>query len=136
MLQKRNVMDVKCSSAGLEVDTPQSPPEHARAAARGFGVSLDNHRARSLDVEMIESHSVIIVMEGTHLTTLRRRFPHYSAKFFLLPLFENPCTRPRQPFLKYNIPDPYGGDAEEFLVCYRRIERSIAGLLEELYGRR
>lgn len=134
LLRERNVTKVKCFSAGLEVDTPGSPPEQARVAALSFGVSLDGHKARPLEVEMLGSHSVIIVMEGRHLRTMRRRFPHSKEKFFLLPLFENPCTRPREPFLRYNIQDPYGGDTEEFLACYRRIERSIAGMLNELFA--
>jgi len=35
-------------------------------------------------------------------------------------------------FYRYNIEDPYGKDLDEFRKCFKRIERCVEGLFNEI----
>jgi protein-tyrosine-phosphatase len=71
-------------------------------------------------------------MEAWHIKDLNRRFPEHKDKLFLLALFENNKGHETSGFYRYNIEDPYGKDLHEFKKCFRRIERCIEGLFEQL----
>lgn len=118
--------DVRCDSAGIEVNQGNHPPDHAVAVAAERGISLSGLLPRELSAEMMDDFDMVVVMEGGQLTHLRERFEKHRAKLFLLPLFDKHSGS----FLRFNITDPYGKGVDDFRQCYTRIERCLQGLLE------
>ena len=119
-------------SAGLEVSQPSPPAEEAVLVAESFGIQLDGHRARRIEREMMESFGMIIAMETWQFQTLKKLFPDYQNKIFLLTLFDTDETLKGEGFSRYNIHDPYGQSVEEFHRCFHRVKSCVEGLLTQL----
>ena len=81
---------------------------------------------------MVKAADMVIGMETWHMQTLKKQFPEYKDKFFLLPLFEHNREVTKNEFYRYNIEDPYGRAIDEFQKCFTRIERCVEGLFKEI----
>ena len=135
MAEKRNITGTAFYSAGLEVSQSLPSPHEAVLTAKRFGISLHEHKSRSIDNGIVNLYDMIIAMDMTQFNYLRKSFPHSKYKIFLLPLFEKKIS-PKDTFLFYNILDPYGRSVEEFLACYQRIEGCLDGLLTEVVAQK
>jgi protein-tyrosine phosphatase len=113
------------TSAGLEVTEPEESPEEAVHAGRSLGIHLRDHRSVRISASMIEAADMVFAMEVWQLKELRRRFPAYRQRFFLLPLFGNPQARG---YGRYNIRDPYGKSKAEFSRCFQNIRECLHNL--------
>ena len=102
--------------------------------AMKFGVQINGHRSRPLTLEMVESFDMIIGMETWHFKALRRTYPKYRDKIFLLPLFDITGSEHVKGFSRYNIQDPYGRSLEEFYACFQRISQCIQTLMRHIEG--
>jgi protein-tyrosine phosphatase len=129
LFARRGHPEMDCRSAGFAASTGGASPEAALEAAAGFGVSLREHRPAALTREMVEEADVVIAMEGTHLSMLRRMYPHRRDRFFLLPLFAPVEGETQKAYLRYNIADPYGKSPQVFDQCYRRIQSAVVELV-------
>lgn len=112
-------------SAGLNAKpgTPAHP--WALAAARDFGISLDEHRSRAVTAELLQAADVIFVMDYENLVHLRSRYQLRDEKVFLLGQF----ARPRQ----LQIRDPYYGDQEETRRCYAILKQCVENVVETMF---
>ncbi|MBE9571533.1 MAG: hypothetical protein IMF11_12965 [Proteobacteria bacterium] len=81
---------------------------------------------------MVETFDMIIAMETWQFQTLKKAFPRYQDKVFLLPLFDTRGGTKLGGFARYNIQDPYGKSLTEFHACFQRIERCIKGMLKRI----
>jgi len=115
-------------SAGLIVNTARESPPNAIAAAKTFGIDLSSHRSIKINEDMVAAADMVFGMEAWHFRNLRKRFPQYKEKMFLLAPFENTATVRRNQFNIYNIQDPYGRDLKDFENCFERIEECLRGL--------
>jgi protein-tyrosine phosphatase len=127
---------INIDSAGLEAKEHERSPENAIIAASDYGINLENHKPKRIDRNMFEGPSMVIAMETWHFQALKKRFPDRKDKIFLLPLFENNEHRKMGGFYRYNIEDPYGKSIDEFKKCFRRIERCLEGLFDEIEKRK
>ena len=133
--EEKGIQNMVFDSAGLEVSRAMPPPQEAIVAAKRFGITLDGHRSKRISREMAESFDIVIAMEAWQLQALRRLFPQYSDRFFLLPLFDENGRNTWDFYSVYNIADPFGKDLIRFRACYERIENCLAGLFSQLDGR-
>jgi protein-tyrosine phosphatase len=131
MAKNNRSVDIKVTSAGLHVKDSVSP-ENAVAAAHSRGVDLDHHTPRQIDEDAVEKADMILAMEPKQLGMLRRRFPQYSGKLFLLSLFEERSPSQYGPWQRYHIEDPYGKPVADVVTCFTRIERCVTGLMNRL----
>jgi protein-tyrosine-phosphatase len=100
--------------------------------AKHFGVCLDDHTSRQVDYDLIESYDLIAAMEARQYNFLRKTFPEFREKIFLLSLFDlsnNPVFRG---YGVYNITDPFGKDENEYRECFHRIVSCIIGLSKNI----
>jgi protein-tyrosine phosphatase len=118
-------------SAGLEVSVSKPSPKEALLTAEKLGVDLGLHRSRQLDRGMMECYDNVLAMDGRQFRALRRNFPQYQQKIYLLPLFESHQVNEDNGYARYNIPDPFGGDIEDYKSCFVRIK----GCVEKLFDR-
>ena len=119
-------------SAGLEVSKRIEPPEAAIIAGDHFGLSLGEHLSQPIDQDMVNAADVVVAMESRHLRILNSRYPGYAGKFFLMPFFELTNTKQYRGYPRYNIEDPYGKNVEEFVKCFNRLDKCLAGLFAML----
>ena len=124
-----NLRGICSRSAGLDVRVSAHSPDLAVRVAKTLGVELEDHRSKPVTADMIENTDMIFTMEHRQAAFMRKTFPGHARKIFLLPLFDTNPPPAWDYALRYNIPDPYGKSEEDFLECFRMIERSIEGFM-------
>ena len=131
LLQDSNRARVRCASAGLAVSEQGGiVPALARNVAQRHGVSLDQHTTTPLDETLLASYDLVVVMETSQLSELKRRFPSYRDRFVLLALLVPESHRARSGFERFNILDPYGQPESAFVRCYGIIDVTLRQLLQ------
>jgi protein-tyrosine phosphatase len=124
---------IAVDSAGLDVKTALPSPPNAVEAAGNFGIDLRSHRSKRFTAEMFGEFDMIVAMETGQYQALLNRSPETSARLFLLPFFEDGKMRPGG-YERYNVADPYGKGIEEFIRCFQRIERCLAGMAKLIHA--
>ena len=106
----------KAISAGLS-PLPGAPiSENAAIALYDAGVESNEenpwreHRAEKVNAELMKKCDLIIGISGSHTLALISEFPEFSEKI---------CSMPK------DIPDPYGGDIDEYKKCLEKIKDGI-----------
>lgn len=105
-------------SAGLCAPDGAPASEGALFAMRRRGLSLDEHRARTVTRELLEGVDLAVCMGQSHLIALRARFPGLNTPIFA---FDDPP-----------VSDPFGGDAAAYERAARDIARQLPALLDAL----
>lgn len=100
-------------SAGVMASPGEAASEGAVIAGAELGADLVAHRSRPVNPELLAGATQVIAMTGGHLAALAARFPNVG------PL---PVTLAAEA----DIPDPIGGELDEYRDC----ARTIAGQLE------
>jgi protein-tyrosine-phosphatase len=113
-------------SAGLNAVAGRGAHPWAIAAARAFGISLENHRARFLTPALVEQATVIFTMDYQNQVQLLSRYPGTRHKAFLLGAYAGEGNRSAE------ISDPYHLDEEATLRCYQTLHRCIQNLRYDL----
>lgn len=119
LLGNKNATTV-CSS-GLHVKKSIAPPALAVEAAARFGIDLDRHRSKQIDLLQVEQADLVFAMEVWQWRMLRRQFPAHRHKMVLMALVNSGQPHYQYGFERSNISDPYGKDISEFIRCYQRI---------------
>jgi protein-tyrosine-phosphatase len=117
---------VHIHSAGTHGLDDQPAASFAIQAAAEMGVDISDHRARSLDPEMVSQADLILVMEPFHREIIARAVPPEELdRLRLLADFETP----RQ---SDTIDDPYNHSLKVYRACLNRIRDCLEGLLPYL----
>ncbi|MDQ6749553.1 MAG: hypothetical protein M3Z33_02175 [Actinomycetota bacterium] len=105
-------------SAGYFPESGRRAPALAVTVAGRLGVDLEDHRSRLLDDDFVELCDSIFVFDEDNYRTLVREHPAAKGRVhFLGALSEH------EPLF---VPDPFGGQAEDYELIYGRISRMIA----------
>lgn len=110
-------------SAGTDVRRSLLPPDYAISAANQHGIDLSGHRSKSLSVIEIRSTDCLVAMEPNHLDAVRSQQQAAGCQLTLLGLWHAPSL--------VRIDDPYGGQLDDFVICYDLISASVVGLLTQ-----
>ena len=94
----------------------------ALALLDAAGLDGRGHRARQLDVAMLEAAELVLVMERSHLHQLARIAPHASGKAFLLGKWQGGQA----------IPDPYLQPRRVFEEVHRMMCEGVQQWLPHL----
>ena len=117
--------DWKLSSAGFFADHPLPPVPEVLTLLHLRGLSTEGLSSKCLDKKIVQSATDIFAMTQMHLTSLKRQFPKAQAR--LLTEFSSiPSYRDQ------DIPDPIGGDREEFEETFRILADAIPRLIAAL----
>jgi protein-tyrosine phosphatase len=115
---------LKVESCGLDVDRSTPPPAQASEVSRELGIDLGSHRSKGLESCDLENSDLIIAMVYNQRDRLISMHPEYSSKTLLLRTFA-----PFPDNLVCNIHDPFGLDHNEFMRCFRLMQRCLEGLV-------
>jgi protein-tyrosine-phosphatase len=86
------------------------------AVMRNKGVDISDHRARSVNQEIIQSFDLILTMESGQKESLHMEFSKFSDRIYLLSEMVNQ---------KHDIDDPYGGVFSEYEQAADEIEEYL-----------
>lgn len=115
ILSDKNINDVECSSAGLFAMTGDDPAENAVKACERFGVDISSHRARRITAYILDETDKFVCMTKEHAASLSMYVP--SEKILVL---------------GEGVPDPYGGNLEEYIICANSIKKALEAQLDEI----
>jgi protein-tyrosine-phosphatase len=124
-VERRGLDGVEIRSAGISAFLEGEASEGARVAAEWSGLSLAGHATASLDPELVAWASLILTM-GPHHADSAEALGGYG-KVWMLTAFSDGGEGTRGP----GVPDPFGGDAQDYLECLHALE----GLVEAALGR-
>ena len=100
-------------------------PEHIHAsfnsekAMSEMGLDIKNHISKQLTIPEAEGADLILTMTKTHKATILSVCPDLKEKVFTLCEYAG---------IDGNVPDPYGGDIEEYRRCAKKIERAAEAI--------
>lgn len=107
-------------SAGVMAYPGEAASEGAVIAAAELGAELGDHRSRPVNPELLLHATHVVVMTGGHSAALGVRFPNVGPP--PVPLADGE-----------DIPDPIGGELDDYRACARAIaghlDRFITGWL-------
>lgn len=104
------------ASAGVMAYEGDPATPEAVVAASAIGADLSGHRSRPLNPEMLERATDVFAMTEMHLMVLLSRFGPVGPGPKLL------CEQD-------DLPDPIGGDSEEYRACARIIAWQLDRLI-------
>jgi L-threonylcarbamoyladenylate synthase len=107
-------------SAGVWAGAGDAASEGAVIAAAELGADLRSHRSRPINPELLADATHVVAMTGGHVAALAGRYPHVGPP--PVPLADG-----------FDLPDPIGGELDEYRACARAIathlDRFIHGWL-------
>ena len=89
--------NIEVRSAGMHALVGREIDPDSQQAAVQLGIPLAKHSARQFDFGIGREADLILVMDRGHLDEIRRKFPEFTGKSFLL----------RHHFETKDVPDPY-----------------------------
>lgn len=104
------------------------PDPRALAELRRRGIVMPAHRARRVQPEDFLRFDLLLGMTAHHVRALQRLAPAHSAKVDLL--MHHAQGQPAG-----DVPDPWSGDAQDFVRAFDLIETGVDGLLQHLTAR-
>jgi protein-tyrosine-phosphatase len=113
----------RVESAGTWAADGSPAATWSQAAAARRGLSLANHRARTVTAEMLESFDLILTMEFNHKEALRVEFPTLTRRIFLLSEMAGALSE---------VADPIGGSPQDYEVTARELERWLERGMEKI----
>jgi len=112
---------VEVTSAGTSAVPGAPMTAYARALLeRDYGLKV-RHSARRLDAELVSKAQVILTMTADHRRAVLALDPSAAGRVFLLQEYLGAAG---------DIPDPYGGDQDEYRSMVQGLDRAATGLVE------
>jgi protein-tyrosine-phosphatase len=126
LLRQSPINDIQVGSAGLIALPGNSASLNAVRVANENSISLEEHKARLLTPELIDSADLVLVMESHQGHEVIANHPPASEKILLLRYFARYGSRER------GISDPYGRNLEAYRFCFEDIKECVGALYEWL----
>ena len=110
---------ITVSSAGLNTFNGSPASQHSIDACREIGIDLTAHRSRRINPEIADNTDLFAVMTPAHAGFLRQ------------------CgvSSDKIVVLGNGVPDPFGGDLEQYRACRDSLMKAVESLLAELTAR-
>ena len=113
-------LDVRIESAGIFANDGEPASSGAVVAMKKYGIDLLGHHAQSINTELIEKSDLILTMTAAHKMVLAGAA---QDKVYTLCEYAG---------LGGDIPDPYGGDVEEYEECAKNLYNALEKVAEKL----
>jgi protein-tyrosine-phosphatase len=128
LLSPRALSKAVITSAGVAAVAGYPASEHAVTACAEQGYDISGHRSRPLTQFLVEECDLILAMEEHHRVAAVRLAPTHARRVHLLSRFA--AKDPQAPPL--GVPDPIGGDLEEYQSVFSRIEDYVTRALPRI----
>lgn len=111
-------------SAGVFAQDNQPASNNSQKAIESKALSLEQHRSQQLTQELINQAYMILGMTSAHIEQLEFQFNNLPDKIFPFRHWLNDEQT--------DIPDPFGGNLNEYQYCLESIEESIPSIAQFL----
>ncbi len=119
-IAEKNDLDVLIDSAGIFAPIGESAAQNAIAAMKKRNIDLSLHRTKPLTEELIDMADIILTMTQAHKMLISNMA---EDKVFTLMEYAGDDG---------DIPDPYGGDIEEYEETAEAISDALVDIAEKL----
>jgi len=123
-LRTLEIFDVEVSSAGIHAWAGAPASDGALLVALEHELDLSDHRARTLDKELLAMHELVLVMSPHHLERVEALGG--KGRAHLLSSYATRGASARA------IADPFGGDLDAYREAYADLEREVRAAMERL----
>lgn len=127
LVKQRNLQDKitvdSCGTGNWHVGKP--PHEETRRVAKKYNISMSGIQARQVASGDFESFDLLVAMDLSNLSDLKRLRGGAQANIICLREFDYDDR-------DLNVPDPYYGGPEGFEEVYQIVSRCCAELLDEI----
>jgi protein-tyrosine-phosphatase len=133
-LQKRGWAGVEVRSAGAAAVPGAEASQGSLGAARRHGLDLESHRSQPLTPDLVQWADLILTMSASHLGPVLLAGGGDRAAViteFAAGREVNPEAAERAG-VPDSVPDPFGGDEEEYERTYRSLEDLVERILDRL----
>lgn len=113
-------LDVRIESAGLFANDGEAASANSIDAMKDYGIDLSGHRAKNVNAELLEQVDLALTMTASHKMALKQ---YLGDKVYTLCEFAGENG---------DIPDPYGGDLEEYKICADKIYNALLKVAEKI----
>ena len=111
-------------SAGVFAQDNQPASNNSQKAIKSKLLSLENHRSQQLTQELIDQAYMILGMTSSHIQQLGFQYKRLPEKIFPFRYWLESS--------EIDIPDPFGGNLNEYQNCLESIEECIPSIAEYL----
>ena len=122
-LAERAAAPVRAESAGLYALLQSQASSEMRFVAGKMGFSLEEHRARALNRQMLEESDLVLCMTQSQAEQLGRICPEQQEKIWAIGRYAGG---------QGDVPDPFGGSLEVYQRCAEELERLCAAILKKI----
>ena len=125
--QETGFDSLEFSSRATYAGTARQPADlRTQAIARAAGLNLKDHRAQTLKAQDFYDYDLLIAHDERNVEEMLALCPPgFEDKIKLLLDFAPDTERP-------DVPDPYQGDHEDFILAWQLIKKGVEGLITEL----
>ena len=125
--QETGFDSLEFSSRATYAGTARQPADlRTQAIARAAGLNLKDHRAQTLKAQDFYDYDLLIAHDERNVEDMLALCPPgFEDKIRLLLDFAPETERP-------DVPDPYQGDHEDFILAWQLIKKGVEGLITEL----
>lgn len=115
--------EIEISSAGIWAVPGDEASPQAVEAMKECGINLAGHRARRIDVKLIEDADIILAMTESHKRNLLSICPYAKHKIFTLKEYVGG---------EGDIKDPFGGSVEVYKECAKELKEYIDKAIDKI----
>jgi protein-tyrosine phosphatase len=130
ILSPRALSLCEIGSAGTGALTGLPASEHSVTICLEEGIDISRHRSRSLTRQLVEESDLVLAMEEHHAETARRLAPDHGDRIHLLHRY----AANGNPAVRGGVPDPMGGDLEDYRMTFVEIHEQITAAFPRLEG--
>ena len=125
--QETGFDSLEFSSRATYAGTARQPADlRTQAIARAAGLNLKDHRAQTLKTQDFYDYDLLVAHDERNVEDmLALSPPGFEDKIKLLLDFAPETQRP-------DVPDPYQGDHEDFILAWQLIKKGVEGLITAL----
>ena len=128
---------IKTDSAGTFAFEDGEPAQYAKMVMKEMGLSIDRHKAKQIDQDLVDWADLILAMDSYGLEQMQVMFPEAEDKLTLFKSFAKTSKIAVDEEDRDSIEDPYGEDLETYRECAEEIKRYVDKMviiLEEIHG--
>jgi len=122
-LIEKGIDHIIVSSAGINAMVGFGPSQFAVEAAKAWGIDISAHRARQIDIRLIEKSDLILAMAPEHVFYVQKIAPAAAGKTYMLRGFPKPFSPSQE-----KVADPMGGELEEYNHTFLELDEILRRL--------
>jgi protein-tyrosine-phosphatase len=128
VLSPQALVVAKISSAGTGAMTGMPASENSVRVCEEEGIDISRHRSRAITRHLLETSDLVLAMEKHHAEAMRRLAPDLGDRIHLLSQY----AADGNPAVQGGVPDPIGGDLEDYRLIFAELRDQIRAALPRL----